>query len=428
MRKFFVLLKKEIKELLTPVMVVPFALMVGVFALMGQFVDLDEIVGEEAGETFKIVWINEDAGSLSKRLFLDLEKQGFEILEIKGELPADFFEVVKFARENEALAIVKVPPKFSTNLRLMKFPKVEIYNLVKDFSIISSINSGKVDVLKSVLGDVLSALLISERLSSLNPEFLKNPINAEDHVIIGNKHAKISFNEVMIFVQSQNTVVPILLILVIIIAAQMVAVAVASEKENKTFEILLSSPVNRKSIVFAKILAAALVAFLFSGFYMVGFNFYMSGFGMDFSAGAGQGALVDLGVVIQPFGYLLIAGSLFLATLCALAIAIILGILAEDVKGVQMVTTPLIILIIIPYMITLFVDVNSLSLWAKYLIYAIPFSHPFLALTDAMTGKENLIIYGLFYQGAVFLLLIVFASKIFTSDKVLTIKLKWGKK
>lgn len=434
MRKFFVLLRKEIKELLTPVMVVPFVLVIGVFALMGQFVDFEEITGDDGvgGDGFKIVWINEDTGGLSKALFEGLSQQGYELLELEGSFGegVDVSLVAKFARENDALAIVKIPPKFSTDLRLMKMPKVEIYNLVKDFSIISSIGSSSVDGLQIALSEILSSRLIAERLPLLNPEFLKQPVSVEDHVVIGEKSAKISFSEVMSFVQSQSTLVPILLILIIIVAAQMVAVAVASEKENKTFEILLSSPVSRKAIVFAKILAAAFVALLFSGFYMVGFNFYMSGFDLGITSDASTSALAMLGVVVTPFGYLLIALSLFLATLCALAIAIILGILAEDVKGVQMVTTPLVILVIIPYMVTLFVDVNSLSIWAKYLIYAIPFSHPFLALNNAMLGKEELIIYGLVYLGIVFLLLIIFASKIFNSDKVLTFKLnfKWGKK
>lgn len=431
MRKFFVLLKKEIKELLTPVMVVPFVLVVAVFALMGQFVDFEEIVSEESGGGgLKIVWINGDTGGLSRALFNGLNKKGYELLELDGVFDegADLLSAVKFARENEAVAIMKIPPKFSADLRLMKMPKVEIYNLVENFSIISSIGSGAIDNLKIVLGEILSSRLISERLPLLNPEFLKQPLKALDHVVISGKSAQISFSEVMSFVQSQSTVVPILLILIIIIAAQMVAVAVASEKENKTFEILLSSPVSRKSIVFAKILAAAFVALLFSGFYMIGFSFYMSNFDPGIASDDVSSALAALGVVITPFGYLLIGLSLFLATLCALAIAIILGILAEDVKGVQMVTTPLVILVIIPYVVTLFADVNSLSAWAKYLIYAIPFSHPFLALSNAMLGKEELIIYGLFYLGIVFLLLIIFASKVFGSDKVLTFKLRWGKK
>lgn len=432
MRKFFVLLRKEIKELLTPIMVVPFVLMVAVFALMGQLVDFEEIVDEEGGGGggLKIVWINEDSGGLSKVLFTDLNEQGYELLELEGSFgeSAVMSDAIDFARENEAMAIVKIPPKFSTDLRLMKTPTVEIYNLVENFSIISSIRSGAVDSLKIVLGEILSSRLIAERLPLLNPEFLKQPLKALDHVVIADKSAQISFSEVMSFVQSQSTVVPILLILIIIIAAQMVAVAVASEKENKTFEILLSSPVSRKSIVFAKILAAAFVALLFSGFYMIGFSFYMSNFDLGITSDGASSALASLGVVITPFGYLLIGLSLFLATLCALAIAIILGILAEDVKGVQMVTTPLVILVVIPYMVTLFADVNSLSIWAKYLIYAIPFSHPFLALSNAMLGGEDLIIYGIVYEAIVFLLLIIFASKIFSSDKVLTFKLRWGKK
>jgi len=49
------------------------------------------------------------------------------------------------------------------------------------------------------------------------------------------------------------------------------------EQENKTLETLLSAPVNRRTIVAAKLVGAGLVALAFALVYMIGFRYYMNG-------------------------------------------------------------------------------------------------------------------------------------------------------
>jgi ABC-2 type transport system permease protein len=110
----------------------------------------------------------------------------------------------------------------------------------------------------------------------------------------------------------------------------------------------------------------------------------------------------------------------------ALAIAIILGILVESVKSVQAVTTPLMILVLLPYFLIMFLDINTVSSAIKYLLYAIPFSHPFLAAQKIITHDYLFIIYGIVYQAFIFLIFVIIAAKIFSSDKVFTLRL--GKK
>jgi len=54
----------------------------------------------------------------------------------------------------------------------------------------------------------------------------------------------------------------------------MVAVAVATEKENKTLETLLSMPIKRSYIASSKMIAGGIVSLLMALIYIVGFNFY----------------------------------------------------------------------------------------------------------------------------------------------------------
>jgi ABC-2 type transport system permease protein len=135
-----------------------------------------------------------------------------------------------------------------------------------------------------------------------------------------------------------------------------------------------------------------------------------------------------LGLTLTGNGYLLLGVSLFFALLCGLAMATILGVLAEDFRSAQTLMMPLMLLILIPYLLSFFADVNSLPLPVKLLILAIPFSHPFLATPNIMLGNYAAVIYGILYMAVVFLVLVVIAARIFSTDRVLTMKLRWGKK
>jgi ABC-2 type transport system permease protein len=119
---------------------------------------------------------------------------------------------------------------------------------------------------------------------------------------------------------------------------------------------------------------------------------------------------------------------LFLGVLVALAIAIILGILADSVKSVQAVTTPLMVLILLPYLLITFADFGALAPVVRWLIYAIPFSHPFFAVEKLITQDYAFIGIGIAYQSVVFLFFVVLAAKIFSSDKILTLKLNFKRK
>jgi ABC-2 type transport system permease protein len=101
-----------------------------------------------------------------------------------------------------------------------------------------------------------------------------------------------------------------------------------------------------------------------------------------------------IGLTIDTQGYALFGLSLFLVILCALSIATILGVLAEDYRTAQSLNIPLVFLILVPYFISLFADFNTMSLPAKILVLAIPFSHPFFAMQNMMFGHHANVLAG----------------------------------
>lgn len=426
MKKFIVLVKKEVKELLTIQMILPLIIMVIVFGFLGQ------VMSKETAKITApqpILLVNQDTSSSLAVISDILVKNNFVVSVFdKTDVPAAILE----AQSKRIPALMVIPEKFSQGLKSFQPQQLAIYKVVQNFSLLASARYGAVDQAIKNINSYFSDEWIKENVGFIKPETLKNPIAAKEFVNIKDKTANVPFSLVMGFMQKQTTFIPIILFLVIIMAAQMVAMAVANEKENKTFEILLSSPINRKTIIFAKLLGAGIVALLFAAAYMIGFGYYMNGMaGGSLSGNTTDGiisSLQALGVVVTPLGYVLLGLSLFMGVLVALAIAIILGILADSVKSVQAVTTPLMVLILFPYLLITFTDFGALTPAVRWLIYAIPFSHPFLAVEKLMIQDYAFIGGGIIYQLLIFLFFVILAAKIFSSDKILTLKLNFKKK
>lgn len=424
MKKFLVLLKKEIKELITLQTVLPMLIMVIVFALIGNMMS-KETAKLTAPQSILI--LNQDTISVGNKISGILESASFKPEVLTG---IDIAETLNTAKKNKVSSILIITNGFEDNMNNFRPQPIVIYKIAENFSISSDVKYSGLDRAVSVINTYYSNEWISKNKTGIEPEILKNPVKANEFVNIKNKIANVPLSAVSGYIKKQTIFIPIILFMVIILASQMVAMAVAGEKENKTFEILLSSPINRKTIIFAKLIAAGLVALLLAGVYMIGMNSYIKGMtGGSISTGDGlMSIFASLGIIITPIGYLMLGLSLFMGILVGLSIAMILGILSENIKSVQAAITPLMILILLPYFLVLFLDINTISPVLKYVIYAIPFSHPFLAAQNIILGSYMPIIYGIIYQFVIFMIFVIISTKIFSSDKVITLRIKFGKR
>ncbi len=227
--------------------------------------------------------------------------------------------------------------------------------------------------------------------------------------------------------------------MLVMYTSQMIIGAISTEKIDKTLETLLSAPVSRLSVILAKMLAAAIVALLNAVVYMLGFTGYLSSMLSqsigDTSLGevVGQAQTMDdimtqLGVNMTAGSYLLVGLQMFLTILVTLSVSIILGALVNDAKSAQSVLMPIMVLAMIPYLISMMTDIQSLSPVVRTLLYAIPFTHTFSAMSNVMFGNMALYWIGAGYQLAVFLICITIALRLFTSDRIFTMSINFGAK
>jgi len=425
MKRFLNLLKKEIKELVTIQLVASLAFTIILFNFIGQ-VSRKEV--QKAIGVQTISALDQDGSASSQAVLAGLESARFKIVRIEGKTKE---QAIDIARGGESKLLLVIPFGFGDSLEDLKPSQIETYSYMRSFSLIGARGQVVVRGVISALNNVLSDSFLKEKLPGLDPASLKNPIKSKDFVIVHDRMAEASASEIAGMVSSQSMLIPVVLMMIVIYSSQMVISAVAMEKQNKTLETLLTVPIRRTSIITAKMLAAGLVGLISAGVYMFGFKGFVGGIGGDElrAATSQSGAVMrQLGLYFDTSGYLILGASLFLAILVALALAMILGVLAEDFRSAQTMIMPLMFMVMIPYFISLFADINTVPLPVKIFILAIPFSHPFLVSQNLYLGNYGLIFGGLVYMLIVFVVLVVFAARIFSTDRILTMKLRFGKK
>ncbi len=426
MKKFLNLLFKEIRELITLQLFISLLFTVFLFYFIGQMAKTEM---KRAMRTQKIAVLDLDTSPLSQQLTDSLPLARFEVEKLAGKTKE---EAIAWTKKSDINLLLVIPAGFGESLSTLDLKEMETYSFLRSFSLVGSRTSVILGSVISALNDYISNDYLKKKIPEVSPEKLKKPIRSKDFVLVKDRMAEGSAASIAGFVSSQSIFVPIILMMIIIYSSQMVISAIAMEKQNKTLETLLTVPISRTSIVTTKMLASAVVGLISAIIYLFGFRYYMAGFMGDVrQAVAAEGlstTIQKLGLAPTTNSYLILGLSLFLAILCALAMATILGVLAEDYRSAQSLIMPVIFLVMIPYFLSFFSDIKNLSLPVKIFVWAIPFSHPFLTTQNLLLENYKAVFGGIAYMLIFFIFLILLAARIFSTDRVLTMKLRFRRK
>jgi ABC-2 type transport system permease protein len=118
--------------------------------------------------------------------------------------------------------------------------------------------------------------------------------------------------------------------------------------------------------------------------------------------------------------YLLIGVSLFTALLAGLSLCIVLGTFAKNYRSAQTLIFPITALAMISLFITMFKDFDTIPAVLRVFVFAIPFSHPMMAMRALVMDNYSLVIGGIAYTAVFTLIMIWVAVRIFNSDRLLT--------
>lgn len=425
--KFGKLLKKEVKELLTVQAILGVIISLAAFYLLGTF--MGNVMNDLEKESTTITICDQDNSDFTKSILSALE-QNKDIKLKKIELQSTDYN--KELKRLDLTNLIIIPEGFTDTVLVQgKQATLRTVSAMTSMSMSSNIgssaNSGAVSIIESA---IKSTLLSNKNMSQSDVKLVEDPVKLEDITVVADKSAKVNPSVLSTFVSMQSIFVPIVVFMLVIYASQLIISAIATEKVDKTLETLLSTPVSRLAVLASKMLAAALVAAINAAAYMIGFSKFMSGITGSATNATGDVSnfVSDLGLKLTTGGYLMLGIQMFLTILIALSVSLILGALAKDVKSAQSLTLPIMFCAMIPYMVTMFVDISKLSIIPKLLLYAIPFTHTFTAVDNILFAKDTLFWGGVIYQIIFLCVCMFFAVRVFMTDKLFTISLSFGQK
>lgn len=436
--KFGNLLKKELRELLTKQAIISMVFTMVLLIVMGQVIggamqDADDSAEEAANN---IALCNQDDSEFTKNMLENMENTNVTLVELESD---------DYAAELERLdrkSLIIIPQGFGDSIvNQRKVGEVKFVNTLKGGGFTSTMSTATATEAVSSIEKACSDELMRNDygVTDAEIELARNPVSTTEYTVHKGKTAAASSAGISAVLMLQSMIAPFAIFFLLLMAAQMIMTAISTEKIDKTLETLLSAPVPRMTVLMAKMVAAVITALLNALFMMVGFVFYMLGMAGSAagemadavtSTGAVEAvngatvsisqAMADLGIALSPADYVLFAIQLFLTLAIGLAISLILGAMATDVKSVQTLTMPIMIAVMIPFFVSMFMDVNDMSPVFKTIIYAIPFTHTYTALTNLMNGDMIIFWGGLAYQIIFFAVCMFLAVKMFTTDKLFT--------
>jgi ABC-2 type transport system permease protein len=404
------IIKKELKELLTPATLLPIVIIAILLGSMGNVIGGIE---EELSEKPVIGYINDDQGEYSTIAKTIIEKYS-EIAYNSTDIN-ERENALKEIREKEGLALIIITENFSKDIKNNEQGKLEIYWIMEGAGILDSVSSEVVQGLTYQINREISLNLI-ENNATVNASIALSPTQKIDTTYIKNKELKgISPGIIVGLLSTQSTLIPIVILMIILMSGGTVISSMALEKENKTLETLLTLPVKRTSIVTGKIVASASIGLMMALIYMIGFGNYMQSF--QISGGLN---LSDFGLSLSSFDLILIGISLFVTLIAGLSLSMLLGTFAKNYKSAQTLTFPVTALALIPMFITMFKDFDTLPIALKGFVYAIPFSHPMMAPRLLLFNDYTTVISGIIYVSIFAIISISYIAYIFKTDKLLT--------
>jgi ABC-2 type transport system permease protein len=400
------IVKKEFKELFVLSTILPIVIIAIVFGSVGNMIGN---VGQTMEEKPVIGIADMDGGDFSNIAVSILGETAKVIYD-----GSDAEEGLEEVRKENGVALLVIPENFSENIYADHPGEIEIYWIMRGTGMMDSISSSVAEGLIQAVNQGISTKLIQEG-NSLDPALILAPTKRIDTTFLKGKEVEgLSPGQLGNMLMSQSIVVPIVVMMLVIMAGSSVISSMGLEKENKTLETLLTLPVGRSQIVFGKIIGSALVGLIMAAIYMLGFSRYMNSF--QFS----DINLADFGLTLSMPDYLLVGISLFVALLAGLSLCIVLGTFAKNYRSAQALIFPITALAMISMFTTIFKDFDTLPVVLRILAFAIPFSHPMMAMRALIVDNYWLVVGGIAYTAVFTIIMVAVAVRIFNSDRLLT--------
>ncbi len=420
LRGFTTILVKELKELMRDpkILIGMIVLPLIMFPVLGLVMGFAVQSAQTEAQTATLLVANNDGGNWS-RVFVGYLNSTLKIVVVENVTPQAVVDQGLLAKNNST-TLVEVPSGFSQNLTLHTDGTRNVTGMVNVYGVFS----GGGGIFSGMGGTTVTAVVAGFN-RAVAPDLV---LVSHSSVIKGQIEYGVDSSALSGLMLSQAIALPVTIMIMLTYAMQIAATSVAMEKEEKTLETLLTVPVDRFAILMGKVSSTIIVAGVAAVTVLIGYNYMIGSISMGLTSSLGSGvSLVALGLVPSALGYALLGVSLFFTLLSALALAVVMSAFSENVRGAQALVGYIYPLIFIPSLALVYLDVNSLSLAAKAVLYAIPYSHPIIASKAVVSGDYGIVLFGIIYVALFTVIIMYIASRLFATEKILTAKLKFGR-
>jgi ABC-2 type transport system permease protein len=421
LRGFGSILLKELKELvrdpkiLIGIIIIPLIL----FPAMGAILGYAEQTAIKQAQGAQTLILNNDGGNWSRTLIDYLEAANAKISVVNNTSPQQVVEQNLLEKYN-CTQFIEIPSGFSQNMTLYTAGNTTTKAAVNVYSEFS------VGGIFSSIGSTSTTTLVYSFNRAVAPDAI---FTTQSSIIKGEIQQNVDPSALAQVLLSQSIILPIAIMILLTYSMQIAATSVAMEKEGKTLETLLTVPVDRFAILMGKLSSSAIVAGAGALTYLVGYGYMLSSIFSGATANISSPIdLAKLGLAPSLLGYTLLGISLFVTLLSGLALAVIMSAFAEDVRGATALVGYVYPLIFIPSLAMMYIDVNTLPLALKAVLFAIPFSQPVIASKAVITGDYLTAGLGIIYVAVFTIIVMYIASRLFATERILTAKLRFKRR
>ena len=420
LKGFTTILIKELKELMRDpkILIGMIVLPLIMFPVLGLVMGFAVQTAQTEAQRATLLVVDNDCGNWSQ-VFVGYLNSTMNVDVLNNTSPQSVIDQGMLAQYNSSTFVV-IPAGFSDNLTRHNAGEWNVTGVVNTYGVFN----GGGGIFSGVGGSTVTAVIEGFN-RAVAPDVVAV---SESTVIKGTITEGVSVSVLSGLLLTQSIALPITIMVMLTYAMQIAATSVAMEKEEKTLETLLTTPVDRFAILMGKVSSTIIVAGVAAVTVLIGYNYMLGSLSVGIAGNSGGSVdLVALGLVPSVGGYILLGISLFFTLLSALALAVVMSAFSENVRGAQALVGYIYPLIFIPAMALIYLDVNSLPLAIKAVFYAIPYSHPILAAKAVVTGDYGTVVFGIVYVAVFTIVIMYIASRLFATEKILTAKLKFGK-
>lgn len=363
MSNFFTILKKELIDIIRDRKTIAFTILLPIliYPVLFQVMSVTMKSSQEDAKKEINIVINGDKDSNLSKLLTSQEN----IKEKNYDNPK------KALKDGDLQLIINIPSNVDEEIENGNSVDLEI--LIDDQSEKSTIAGS---IVESLINDY-SKSIVESRLSELNVDSkILNPINIE---------TKSGINEDGTNNSNANTIlgmIPALIVIMLLSPTMGLAADLgAGEKERGTFEPLLSTSVNRNSILWGKITTISIVSVLTLLLSMVSLLVSFKGFVNSVTEGVGESINLNINIITILFIILFcIFIIIFMSTL-----QVVISISARSTKEANTYLSGLIIPIMILAFIPIYMDVKNIGI----IFFNIPIINSICVMKEIMIGIYN---------------------------------------